>query len=259
MQQLSFAHLTIYYCYYKSDKRHAKPPKQLLPTPINQPVQLCVLNQSPQFTSSNPNAARQRPKMNYPTFTMLLLLAFIATAFTAELQLDDMAVRQACPTYCWLGKGEEIDMVIARRCPGGRNKPCERYKSAAKNALGSGRTCDCSTPPTVTPGTPTAPHGVPTEAGSVACNTMVISGSETEIAFEVDVGKLRGSVHLSYQMYTEPDRLLVEYENDVLFDSGSVNGARKVKLDFDGATSVLSVTMFAPADHTAWDFIMSCA
>ncbi len=68
-----------------------------------------------------------------------------------------------------------------------------------------------------------------------------------------------GTFPVQYQMYGIPDQLTIEYEMDILFDTGGlVSGASSASVSFSGSSKIITVTINAPLDGTAWDVYVGC-
>ncbi|MBD2547856.1 DUF7507 domain-containing protein [Planktothricoides raciborskii] len=82
-------------------------------------------------------------------------------------------------------------------------------------------------------------------------------GPEGDTA-DINLGTKQGTVTLSYETFTIPDRLQLQYEGNVIFDSGFVgtDGFRTVKVPFSGnseeITSVLTANLDNP--NTEWEY-----
>ncbi len=82
-------------------------------------------------------------------------------------------------------------------------------------------------------------------------------GPEGDTA-QIDLGTNKGTITLSYNTLTVPDRLQLQYEGKLIFDSGFVgtNGLRTVKVPFSGnskeVTSVLTANLDDPS--TVWQY-----
>lgn len=119
-------------------------------------------------------------------------------------------------------------------------------------------------PPTrIPPGIPTPPasprpFGVPTTSDLVRCGAMVVSGTASLSEFAVYVAVTSGTVDFMWNHYTSPDRMVVSYQDNNLFDTGLVSGDGTQSISFSGASTFINVTVSAPGQDTAWDFVLGC-
>ncbi|OQW89613.1 MAG: hypothetical protein BWK78_07660 [Thiotrichaceae bacterium IS1] len=95
------------------------------------------------------------------------------------------------------------------------------------------------------------------------CNTVVESGGMEAETHIIELAKSAGTLQFDYETYSAKDRIAVEYEGKVLFDSECVgtNGWRSEALSYEGNSTQIKVTV-SPAcagdSSTQWDFKVGC-
>lgn len=76
----------------------------------------------------------------------------------------------------------------------------------------------------------------------------------------VDVGKTSGTFTLFYDFYGIPDGLYIEYEGTRIYDTGGlVSYSLTTSVSFSGTSSIVTVTVYAPRDGSAWEATTGCA
>lgn len=122
--------------------------------------------------------------------------------------------------------------------------------------------------------TPPPPSLVPTSAPGNAipllpqtsgpasrCNTVAVSGQNIPETRVIEMGRNAGTFTLSYNTYTVPDRIVVSYEDSVLFDSQCVGESLTKKLSYSGASTQVTVNVMPNCTgtiSTGWDFTIGC-
>lgn len=91
------------------------------------------------------------------------------------------------------------------------------------------------------------------------CPSTQESGGQGTTTLRIDMLKSSGTFLVTYNMFPIPDQLDVVYEGEVLFSTGGlVSGSSSVQVPFDGASTVVEVTITAPLDGTAWNVFVGC-
>lgn len=105
------------------------------------------------------------------------------------------------------------------------------------------------------------------EPTRIACNDLVEAGRDIveprKDQYIAEMGRFAGTFRLDYQTYTEPDRIVVEYEGKVLSDTGCVGEGDTRFLKYSGSSTSITVTVYSRCDfvgpsHTDWDFRLRC-
>ncbi len=108
---------------------------------------------------------------------------------------------------------------------------------------------------------PTKP---PTQIG---CDKTTKQGGNKPETFIVELGQKSGTFIFKYNMYSVPDRMLVEYEGRKLFDTGctgnkhgSGKGAGSKSITYSGASTKVTVKVLPSCEggNTQWTFTASC-
>jgi len=77
--------------------------------------------------------------------------------------------------------------------------------------------------------------------------------------FLIDLQETSGSFPLFYDMQFIPDGLKISYEGSIIFSTGGlVSGFDSVNVAYNGSSSVIAVTVYAPEDGTIWNVEMGC-
>lgn len=102
---------------------------------------------------------------------------------------------------------------------------------------------------------------------SVACNEFVKAGRRIVIPradpYLVELGRSAGTLQLHYQTYTEPDRMVIEYEGKVVLDTGCIGAEGNQTFTYAGSATQMKVTIysrcaFVGPSCTDWDFTLAC-
>ena len=98
-----------------------------------------------------------------------------------------------------------------------------------------------------------------TPACVAQCPSTQKSGGQGTTTLTIDLVVSSGTFTVSYEMYSIPDRLIVEYEGKIIFDTGTlVSGSRTVAVSYSGTSTLVQVEIDAPNDATAWDVTVNC-
>lgn len=90
------------------------------------------------------------------------------------------------------------------------------------------------------------------------CQTLTQSGGQGTFSYASDVGSASGSVSFSYNAYTIPDAFTVTNADQTVFTTnGLVSGTGGDSFTVSASTVFVSVS--APNNGTAWDFVLGCA
>lgn len=95
----------------------------------------------------------------------------------------------------------------------------------------------------------------------IACDTASKSGANPPETITVEIGSASGIAQFRYEMFTVPDRMVVEYGGQVVADTGCVGGSSSVPVDLSGYSSevIIHVTPNCRGDDdTEWNFTLSC-
>jgi len=100
-------------------------------------------------------------------------------------------------------------------------------------------------------------------AATIACNNVTQQGSDAPETHTVQLGKTSGVIPFTYNTINVQDRMIVVYQNAVLFDSGCVGTGGNVtqNLPFSGSSSTVTVQVIpncAGGSGTAWSFTVGC-
>ncbi len=79
-------------------------------------------------------------------------------------------------------------------------------------------------------------------AGAMNINRQA-SGGQAEDRFPVDSGSMQGSITVTYDFLTIPDTLRIYNGNDLLLDTGLINGVGTVTVPYSGSSSYLTVVI----------------
>jgi subtilisin-like proprotein convertase family protein len=89
------------------------------------------------------------------------------------------------------------------------------------------------------------------------------SGDGSASTNVIDTGQTAGTVQISYNFYTQPDQMLVQYQGANIFDSGIVNGSGVFNVAYGpGANTQLTVIMnptVNPGPGDLWDYTVNSA
>jgi len=95
------------------------------------------------------------------------------------------------------------------------------------------------------------------------CSTLQQAGGEAAETHTIDLGRASGTFEFSYETFNNPDRMLVTYEGQTLFDTSCVgtNGPRTQTIRYFGADSRVTVSIMPACTGlagTQWQFSVSC-
>ena len=105
------------------------------------------------------------------------------------------------------------------------------------------------------------------ETVEMGCNNFVRAGRDIVVprldTYLVDMGKPTGTFALEYQTYTEPDRIVIEYEGKTLLDTGCIGDSGRQAVTYSGKENTIKVSLYSRCDFvgpmvTDWDFSISC-
>lgn len=95
----------------------------------------------------------------------------------------------------------------------------------------------------------------------IACDTASKSGANPPETITVEIGSAVGIAQFHYEMFTVPDRMVVEYGGQVVADTGCVGGSSSIPVDLSGYAGqvIIHVTPNCRGDNdTEWNFTLSC-
>lgn len=91
------------------------------------------------------------------------------------------------------------------------------------------------------------------------CPSTQESGGQGTTVLTIDLIVQNGTFPVSYQMYTIPDQLYIEYEGQRIFDTGGlVSDSGAADVTYSGTSTIIQVTINAPNSGTAWDVFVGC-
>ena len=95
------------------------------------------------------------------------------------------------------------------------------------------------------------------------CDELQTSGSDAPETHVIELGKRSGTFLLEYQTYSVEDRITVEYEGQLLFDSGCVGTDywRSQRISYSGKTSKITLNVIPNCSGTYgtyWEFVVYC-
>jgi hypothetical protein len=96
------------------------------------------------------------------------------------------------------------------------------------------------------------------------CNAQQVAGGDVPESRTIELGRTSGTFSFTYDTASIEDRLVVRYQNAVLFDTGCVgtNGPRTQTITYSGTSSTVTVDVTpncrVPGSGTAWAFVLSC-
>ena len=91
------------------------------------------------------------------------------------------------------------------------------------------------------------------------CPTTQESGGQGTTVLNIDMLRTSGTFQVSYEMYSVPDQLFIKYEGQTIFDTGGlVSGGNSASVNFNGSSSIITVTIYAPNAGTVWDVHVGC-
>lgn len=98
-----------------------------------------------------------------------------------------------------------------------------------------------------------------------SCNDLTRAGSNKEESHQVYLGKTSGVFDLEYETFTAKDRILVKYDNQILFDTGCVGTKGKVqqRLQYNGLSEEMTINILPNCmgnePGTQWNFRLICS
>jgi hypothetical protein len=112
---------------------------------------------------------------------------------------------------------------------------------------------------------------IPTSVSTCNSPVSATGGFQAEI-IGINLSANKGKIDFYYKTYGQPDRLVVSYENKVLFDTKCISteddpkidadGFLKKTLEFNGSSKQIIVKTFSAecggAVSTEWEFKLSC-
>jgi subtilisin-like proprotein convertase family protein len=108
-------------------------------------------------------------------------------------------------------------------------------------------------------GTTTNGMGATTTVTNITPATS--SGNGLPSTNVIDTGSTAGTVQISYNFYTQPDQMLVQYQGTNIFDSGIVNGSGVFTIAYGPGTNtqltvIMNPTVYA-GDGDLWDYTVN--
>jgi hypothetical protein len=113
-----------------------------------------------------------------------------------------------------------------------------------------------------------AATAVPTKPPvQIGCDTTTKQGGNKPETFIVELGQKSGAFMFKYNMYSVPDRMLVEYEGKKLFDTGCIGnkqgagkGAGSKSITYSGSSTKVTVKVLPSCEggSTQWTFTANC-
>jgi len=95
-----------------------------------------------------------------------------------------------------------------------------------------------------------------------SCNADIpYSGGVGQQNYYFRMGKSYGNTGLSYDFYSVPDRIVIRYEGQTLYDTGCRSQGQSVSFSFSGSSEDIEVIVTGDCSNngsTQWDFNMSC-
>jgi hypothetical protein len=89
------------------------------------------------------------------------------------------------------------------------------------------------------------------------CNETQEEGENIAETRVIEMGRRSGTFEFYYDTYSVPDRIVVEYEGRILFDTGCVGEEGTVYLSYSGNSTRISVRVTpncSGTTYTAWEF-----
>ncbi|MEA2019410.1 MAG: glycine zipper 2TM domain-containing protein [Campylobacterota bacterium] len=96
------------------------------------------------------------------------------------------------------------------------------------------------------------------------CNDLTRAGSNRKESHQVYLGNSFGEFDLEYETFTAKDRILVRYDNQILFDTGCVgtNGKLRKSLQYNGLSEEMTIEVLPNCmgnqPSTKWNFQLIC-
>jgi hypothetical protein len=103
-------------------------------------------------------------------------------------------------------------------------------------------------------------NGVPFEVVA-QCSATQNAGGDTPDTRTIELGKPSGTFNFTYDTYSLKDRIIVRYQNNVLFDTGCVGESGTRPLSDSGTSTSITVEVVpncAGGTGTAWEYSVSC-
>jgi hypothetical protein len=94
-----------------------------------------------------------------------------------------------------------------------------------------------------------------------SCDEEQVAGENIPETRVIELGQRSGTFEFYYDTYSIPDRMVVEYEGSVLFDTGCVGDEGSVFLSYSGKSSKVTVRVTpncSGTTYTAWEFTVFC-
>jgi hypothetical protein len=94
-----------------------------------------------------------------------------------------------------------------------------------------------------------------------SCPGGTAAGGDAPVTRAFELGANQGIFDFRYETYSVKDRILVKYEDGILFDTGCVGANGTVPLAYSGASSLVVVQVLPNCEGTtgtAWNFSVSC-
>ncbi|WP_151734139.1 PKD domain-containing protein ['Paenibacillus yunnanensis' Narsing Rao et al. 2020] len=105
------------------------------------------------------------------------------------------------------------------------------------------------------------PPPVPPPSNSIQCGRNTQSGGGSLTENEHEMGAARGTVKLTYNMNSAPDRLDVYYQNQLLASTNKeVAGSGTLTFSYNpvGGITQIKVVVTSTANSTQWDYLVNC-
>ena len=93
------------------------------------------------------------------------------------------------------------------------------------------------------------------------CSAQQNAGGDTPDTRTIELGRTGGTFNFTYNTYSQQDRIIVRYQNNVLFDTGCVGTSATRSLSYNGTATSIVVQVIpncAGGTGTAWDYTVSC-
>ena len=77
--------------------------------------------------------------------------------------------------------------------------------------------------------------------------------------YKIAIPNNMGKMSIKYEFYSNVDRILVYYDEKMIYDSGFVSGYNQVFRNINGDSYYVTVVIIpSPSAVTAWDFKIGC-
>lgn len=95
------------------------------------------------------------------------------------------------------------------------------------------------------------------------CNDVVQAGANKPESFTIELSKNSGTFRFDYETYSVPDRMVVTYEGNILFDTGctGTNGTKTEYITYSGNATSVTVEVQPNCNNTpntGWNFTVYC-